>query len=180
MENNQKGCRTTFKLAPFPERMGTTIGNAARRTLLSCIEGTAVTAVWIEGAAHECAVPPGVKEDVADLIARLRRLRVNLPLGDSAILTLRADSEGEIIAGDIAPQYGVEILNPDLPIATLDHDATLSMRIYVERGIGWRSAQEHGKPEHPFGTLPVTFHFSPVERAAYRVEPVEEGKSLTL
>ncbi|MCD6334785.1 MAG: DNA-directed RNA polymerase subunit alpha, partial [Candidatus Latescibacteria bacterium] len=120
MDNEQKEYRTTFKLAPLPERMGTTIGNAVRRTLVSSIEGTAVTAVWIEGAAHECAVLPGVKEDVVDMVARLRQLRVKLLLGDSATLTLRADSEGEITAGDIAPQYGVEILNPDLPIATLD------------------------------------------------------------
>ena len=180
MDNEQKGCRSTFKVAPFPERMGTTIGNAVRRTLLSRIEGTAVTAVWIEGATHECAVLPGVKEDVVDLIAHLRQLKVRLSLTDSATLTLRAESEGKVTAADIAPQPGVEILHPDLRIATLDQGAALSMRIYVERGIGWRSAQENRKPEHPFGTLPVASHFSPVEKAAYRVEQAEEGEALVV
>lgn len=178
MNPTAKWAYAKLKAGPFPTRMGTTVGNAVRRTLLSAIEGHAVTAVRIRGISHEFAMIPGIKEDGVDLIANLRKLRVKSLWSEATWLELRAQTGGIVRAGAIRPKQGIEILNPELPLATLEEGAELAMDMEVSRGVGWRPAEANRRPDHPSGVLPVESDFSPVGRVAYAVEKEDEGENV--
>jgi DNA-directed RNA polymerase subunit beta len=155
----------------LPKGAGAPIGNALRRTLLSQLEGVAVTAVRIAGARHEFDCVDGVTEDITEIIANLRQLELKVCDNKNETLLLRiCTNQREVKALDIETNGDVEILNPQLHIATLNPGARLKMEIEVEKGTGFRLARDNRKHSHSFNTIPVTSDFSPVKRVGYTVD----------
>jgi DNA-directed RNA polymerase subunit alpha len=156
---------------PLDRGFGTTLGNALRRVLLSSIPGAAVTSVKIEGVLHEFSTIPGVVEDVTQIILNLKELTLRLHTDKPKLLRLEARGKREVTARDFQPDAEVEILNPDLLIATIDKkDAKLAMEVVVERGKGYVPAERHRRSEHVIGVIPVDSVFSPVQKVNYVVE----------
>ena len=168
--------RQRFAVSPLEPGFGHTLGNSIRRTLLSSIPGAAVTQVRFDDALHEFTTLPGVKEDVTDIILNLKDivLRVHADEG----VTLRCDKRGpgDVTAGDLQLTADVEVLNPDLHIATLNGKGRLAIDVTVERGRGYSSA-ERNKRSTTIGVIPVDSIFSPVRRVAFSVEPVRVEQS---
>jgi DNA-directed RNA polymerase subunit alpha len=162
--------RSRFVIEPLEPGFGHTMGNSLRRTLLGSIPGAAVTSVKIEGVLHEFSTIPKVNEDVTDIILNVKDMVLRSELEEPVTVYLKAKGPGEVKAGDIAPPAGVEILNPDLHIATLGKGANLEMEMVVERGVGWRPAEQNKKPRDPIGVIPVDSIFSPVRRVTFTVE----------
>jgi DNA-directed RNA polymerase subunit alpha len=167
-----------FTIEPFEKGFGHSIGNGLRRVLLGSIEGTAVTALEIDGVEHEFRTITGVVEDVTDLVLAFKRLRVTVESSElPAELTLEASGAGEVKASDIECPAGVEIVNPDMHIATLSaDDAKLSVRLRVRRGRGYVAAEETGEPVDEIGVIPLDAAYSPVLRVRYGVEATRVGK----
>lgn len=163
---------------PFEKGFALTIGNVLRRTLLSSIEGTAITSVRIAGALHEFCSLRGVVEDVADIILNLKALRLKLYRERSKTLYLKASGEGEVRASLVSPDPDVEVLNPDLYIATLDKDGSLEIEMEVRKGRGYVPAERNRREGMPIGVIPMDSLFSPVVKVAYQVEPVKPGDPL--
>ena len=172
----EEGNRQRFAVSPLEPGFGHTLGNSIRRTLLSSIPGAAVTQVRFDDALHEFTTLPGVKEDVTDIILNLKDvvLRVH---ADEAV-TLRCDKRGpgDVSAGDMQLTADVEVLNPDLHIATLNGKGRLAIDVTVERGRGYVSAEKN-KRSTTIGVIPVDSIFSPVRRVAFSVEPVRVEQS---
>src|SRR4051812_38837819 len=166
----EEGNRQRFAVGPLEPGFGHTIGNSLRRTLLSSIPGAAVTQVRFDDALHEFTTLTGVKEDVTDIILNLKDIVLRV-LSDEPV-TLRLDSRGPgvVTAGDIALTSDVEILNPELTIATLNGKGRLAIDVTVERGRGYLSADKN-KKSSTIGVIPVDSIFSPVRRVAFSVEP---------
>jgi DNA-directed RNA polymerase subunit alpha len=168
--------RQRFAVSPLEPGFGHTLGNSIRRTLLSSIPGAAVTQVRFDDALHEFTTLPGVKEDVTDIILNLKDvvLRVHSDEG----VTLRCDKRGpgDVTAGDLQLTADVEVLNPDLHLATLNGKGRLAIDVTVERGRGYASA-ERNKHSTTIGVIPVDSIFSPVRRVAFSVEPVRVEQS---
>jgi DNA-directed RNA polymerase subunit alpha len=162
--------RSRFIIEPLEPGFGYTLGNSLRRTLLSSIPGAAVSSVKIEGVLHEFSTIPKVTEDVTDVILNVKQMVIRSDLDEPGTIYLKAKGPGEVTAGDIAPPAGIEILNPDLHIATLAKGASLEMEMTVERGVGYRPADQNKKPRDPIGVVPVDSIFSPVRRVSYSVE----------
>ncbi len=169
-ENEINPTRSKFAIEPLEPGFGYTIGNSLRRTLLSSIPGTAISAVRIDGVLHEFSTIPKVTEDVTDIILNLKELVVRSELEEPTTVYLRAKGPAEVTAGDVAPPAGVEILNPELHIATLGKGASIEMEMTVERGVGYRMADKNKKPRDPIGVIPVDSIFSPVRKVSYAVE----------
>ena len=161
--------RRKFTIEPLEPGFGYTLGNSLRRTLLSSIPGAAVTQVKIDGVEHEFSTIEGVAEDVTDIILNLKELVVRSENEEPTMVHLRVTGPAEVKAGDLQLPTGIEILNPDQHIATLNKKATLSMEIHIEQGRGYRAAQSAAK--EAIGTIPVDGLFSPVKRVTYEVEP---------
>jgi DNA-directed RNA polymerase subunit beta len=157
----------------IPRGVGLNLGNALRRTLLSQLEGAAVTAVRINGALHEFDCIDGVKEDVTEIIGNLRKLDLRLD-GDGSVVARIATNQREVKALDIQTDGSLEVLNPDLHIATLNPGASLQMEIEIEKGRGFRHAKENLKSGHPENTIPMASDFSPVRRVGYSIEQIDE------
>ncbi len=165
-----------FIMEPLERGFGVTLGNALRRVLLSSIPGAAVTSVKIENVLHEFATVPGVVEDVTQLILNLKELSFKLHSDKPKLLRLDVRGKRDVTAGDLAPDAEVEILNPDLHIATLDgKNAHLVMELVVERGKGYVPAERHRKSEHVIGVIPVDSVFSPIQKVNYAVEDTRVG-----
>ncbi|MBR2742915.1 MAG: DNA-directed RNA polymerase subunit alpha [Clostridia bacterium] len=164
-------CYGKFVVAPLERGYGTTLGNSLRRVLLSSLAGVAVTGVKIDGVQHEFSTIPGVKEDVSEIILNLKQLTAKLHSDDLKTLYISAQGECEITAGSIKEDADVEILNPDLHIATLGPDAKLHMEITINKGRGYVSA-ERNKQLYPFAvdTIPVDSIYTPVLKVNYYVE----------
>jgi len=162
--------RSRFAIEPLEPGFGYTVGNSLRRTLLSSIPGAAISAVRIDGVLHEFSTVPKVTEDVTDIILNLKELVARSDLEEPTIVYLKAKGPAEVTAGDIAPPAGVEILNPELHIATLGKGASLEMEMTVERGVGYRMADKNKKARDPIGVIPVDSIFSPVRKVSYSVE----------
>jgi DNA-directed RNA polymerase subunit alpha len=162
--------RSRFIVEPLEPGFGYTIGNALRRTLLSSIPGAAISSVRIEGVLHEFSTIPNVTEDVTDIILNLKELVIRSEVDEPVTVYLKAKGPGEVTAGDIAPPAGVEILNPDLHIATIGKGGSLEMEMVVERGVGYRMAEKNKRPRDPIGVIPVDSLFSPVRKVSYQVE----------
>ena len=162
--------RSKFAIEPLEPGFGYTVGNSLRRTLLSSIPGAAISSVRIEGVLHEFTTIPKVTEDVTDIILNLKGLVVRSDLEEPTTIYLKAKGAAEVTAGDIAPPAGIEILNPELHIATLARGASLEMEMTVERGVGYRMADKNKKPRDPIGVIPVDSIFSPVRKVSYAVE----------
>ncbi len=168
--------RQSFAIGPLEPGFGHTIGNSLRRTLLSAIPGAAATQIRFDDALHEFTTLPGVKEDVTDLILNLKDLVLRVD-GDEDV-TLRIDVRGpaSVTARDIQPANDVEVLNPDLHIATLNSKGRLALDIFVEKGRGYVSADKN-KRSATIGVLPVDSIFSPVRRVAFTIEPTRVEQS---
>ena len=162
--------RSKFVIEPLEPGFGYTVGNSLRRTLLSSIPGAAISSVRIEGVLHEFSTIPKVTEDVTDIIMNLKELVVRSESDEPVTVYLKAKGPGSVTAGDIAPPAGVEILNPDLHVATLGKGGSLEMEMNVERGVGYRMADKNKNARDPIGVIPVDSIFSPVRRVSYAVE----------
>jgi DNA-directed RNA polymerase subunit alpha len=167
----------TFTIEPLDKGFGYTFGNGLRRVLLSSLGGAAVTSVRIEGVAHEFSSVPGVKEDVTDIILNLKDLVVRMHTdADEVEVPLVATGPGEVKAKDIDLPSGVEILNPDAPIATLEKKTKLEVYLTIGRGRGYAAAEENKSDDQPIGVIPIDSIFSPVKRVAYAVEAARVGQ----
>ena len=165
-----------FIIEPFERGFGHTIGNGLRRVLLSSIEGAAVTAVRIEGAAHEFDSLEGVYEDVADIILNLKRLRVE---SDSVLpITCRIEKSGEgtVTGADVQCPGDAEVVNPELHICTLTMERDLTVELEVRKGRGYVPADENRDEAQALGTIPVDSIYSPVQRVRYSIEATRVGK----
>jgi DNA-directed RNA polymerase subunit alpha len=165
-----------FSIEPFVRGFGSTLGNSLRRVLLSSIEGTAVTAVKIQGVLHEFSSIPGVLEDVTDVILNLKNLRVRLFEDDSATFLLEAKKKGEIRAAMIDTRGRGEVVNSDMVVATLAEDGVFSAELEVRRGRGYVTSDEHTKESREIGVIPVDAIFSPVRRVRFHTEETRVGK----
>jgi len=159
-----------FTIAPLEPGFGHTLGNSLRRTLLSSIHGAAVTQVRFDEALHEFDVIPGVKEDVTDLILNIKDLVLTCSAEEPVTLRLDSRGPGEVTAGDIQTTADVEVLNPELHLATVNAKGRLALDLTVEQGRGYLSA-ERNKRTSTIGLIPVDAIFSPVRRVAFSVEP---------
>jgi DNA-directed RNA polymerase subunit alpha len=169
--------RGTFTIEPLDKGFGYTFGNGLRRVLLSSLGGAAVTSVRIEGVAHEFSSVPGVKEDVTDIILNLKDLVVRMHTdADEVEAPLVATGPGEIKAKDIDLPSGVEILNPDAPIATLEKKTKLEVYLTIGRGRGYSAAEENKSDDQPIGVIPIDSIFSPIRRASYSVATARVGQ----
>ncbi len=166
-----------FIASPLERGYGTTLGNALRRILLSSIQGAAVTSVKIDGVLHEFSTVPGVKEDVADIIMNFKELKLRLHGVDKTIIHLDATGPREVKAGDIQVNHNVEILNPDLHIATLDNDAKLKIEMTVEMGKGYISSEQNKTSNQAVGVIPIDSIFSPIQKVNYTVTNARVGQS---
>jgi DNA-directed RNA polymerase subunit alpha len=170
------GSRSKFVVEPLEPGFGYTLGNTLRRTLLARIPGAAITTVQIEGVQHEFSTIPGVVEDVVDIILNLKQVVLRIDATESAqIMYLSAKGAGEVTAGNIKTPAGVEIVNPDLHIATLSASGRLEIELTAERGVGYRSA-ERNQASEVIGIIPIDSIFSPVRKVTYQVEPTQVGQ----
>jgi DNA-directed RNA polymerase subunit alpha len=174
---NVEDNRGTFVVEPLDKGFGYTFGNSLRRVLLSSLGGAAIKSVRIEGVAHEFSTVPGVKEDVTDIILNLKDVVVRMHTdADEVEAPLVATGPGEIKAKDIDLPAGVEILNPDAPIATLEKRTKLEMYLTLGRGRGYSPAEENKSEDQPIGVIPIDSIFSPIRRAAYNVDSARVGQ----
>ena len=165
-----------FVIEPLERGFGTTIGNSIRRVLLSSLPGAAVVGVRIDGVAHEFSTMPNVVEDVAEIILNLKGLRLLLHSEDPKSLMLEAEGKGDVTALDIQTDIDVEILNPNLHIASLDEGGQLRMEIHVDTGRGYVIAEQNKMPDQPIGVIPMDSMFSPVTRVNFQVENTRIGQ----
>ncbi len=165
-----------FVMEAFERGWGITVGNAMRRVLLSSLQGAAVTTVKIDGVDHEYSHVDGVKEDVTDIILNLKQLRVKLISDHDEIIRLDVSGEGKVTAANIEENPGVEILNPDLHIATLSGNASLTMEMKVSDGRGYVIAEELKEENSPIGTITIDANFSPVSKVAFKVSDTRLGQ----
>jgi DNA-directed RNA polymerase subunit alpha len=165
-----------FSCEPLERGFGITIGNSLRRILLSSLQGTAITAIKIEGALHEFMHLPDVVEDVTDIILNLKEVVLRAP--DAKLRTLRIDKDGEgrVTAGDIILSDGVECMNPDHHIATLSRGGKLHMELHIGMGRGYVPAERNKSLNMPVGVIPVDSLFSPVRKVNYTVTNARVGQ----
>jgi DNA-directed RNA polymerase subunit alpha len=166
-----------FYAQPFERGFGTTIGNSLRRVLLSSIEGAAVTGVKIEGVLHEFSPIPGVVEDATNIILNLKQIPIKLHKSQTKSLYLRVDKPGEVRASDLEADSGIEILDPDLLIATVSDGGSLHMEMRVKQGRGYVSADKNFDEDLGIGWIPVDSVHSPVRRVTYLVEAARLGQT---
>ena len=167
--------RSRFIIEPLEPGFGYTMGNTLRRTLLSRIPGAAITSVRIEGVLHEFTTVEGVKQDVVDIILNLKQVVLRMDSDESQTLFLSAKGSGDVKAGQFKLPAGVEVVNPDLVIASLSSSGSLDMEVTVERGVGYRTAEKNKKNE-TIGVIPIDSIFSPVRKVAYEVGATQVGQ----
>ncbi|MBR1980671.1 DNA-directed RNA polymerase subunit alpha [Candidatus Proelusimicrobium excrementi] len=163
-----------FIAEPYESGLGHTVGNSLRRILLSGLEGAAVTAVKVEGTTHEYSTIPNVREDVIQILLNLKKLRVKMEGSQKEYLTLEADKPGVVTAASIKEVDGVEIINKDLEIVTLEAGGAIRMEIEISRGKGY--GEEDVKATRPVGFMPIDSIFSPILKVHYDVEPARVGQ----
>jgi DNA-directed RNA polymerase subunit alpha len=169
--------RGSFVIEPLDRGFGYTFGNSLRRVLLSSLAGAAVTSVRVEGVAHEFSTIKGVTEDVTDIVLNLKGIVCRMHSDATEIeAPLVVTGPGEITAKDIDLPAGVEILNPDVHIATLEKKTKLEMYLTIGRGRGYRPAEDNKSDDQPIGVIPIDSIFSPVRRVAYSVEQARVGQ----
>jgi DNA-directed RNA polymerase subunit alpha len=174
---NVEDNRGTFTVEPLDRGFGYTFGNSLRRVLLSSLAGAAVTSVRIEGVAHEFSTIKGVKEDVTDIVLNLKGVVCRMHSDATEVeAPLVVTGPGDVTAKDIDLPAGVEILNPDAHIATLEKKTKLELYITIGRGRGYAPAEDNKSPDQPIGVIPIDSIFSPVRRVAYSVEQARVGQ----
>lgn len=167
-----------FVVSPLERGYGTTLGNSLRRILLSSLPGAAATSIKIDGVQHEFSTIPGVTEDVTEIILNIKKLAIKLHSDIPKTVYIEAKGEQEITAGDIKRDSDVEILNPDLHIATLNSDANLYMEITLSNGRGYVSAEKNKLNMQPIiGVIPVDSIYTPVTKVNYTVENTRVGSA---
>lgn len=166
-----------FVVEPLERGYGTTLGNSLRRILLSSLPGAAVTSVQIDGALHEFSTIDGVVEDVTTIILNLKDLALKIYSDETKTLEIDVQGEGTVTARDLIYDSDVEVLNPDLHIATLNEKGSLHMKLTAERGRGYRPAEDNKRDDLPIGVIPIDSVFTPVSRANYQVENTRVGQS---
>ena len=164
-----------FTVEPLERGFGTTIGNSLRRILLSSIQGAAVKAIRVDGVLQEVSSIPDVVEDVTDIALNVKGLRVKNHRNGPVTLHLSKTGPGEVTAGDIEPNADIEMLNPEMYIATLDVTGQLDMELYVDVGRGYRPADTREAEDYPLNTILVDAVFTPIERVKYKVENARVG-----
>jgi len=165
-----------FEAKPLERGFGLTLGNALRRVLLSSLQGAAVYAVKIDGVLHEFSTVPGVKEDVVNIILNIKQLRLKCHSNTPQTITIDVSGEKEVKASDIKTTPDIEVLNPDLHIATLGAKGKLKMEMMVKTGKGYVPAEQNKDPNMPVGTIPIDAIFSPIVRVNYYVTNARVGQ----
>jgi DNA-directed RNA polymerase subunit alpha len=164
-----------FSAEPFERGYGITIGNSLRRVLLSSIMGAAITTVKIEGVDHEFSTIRGVKEDVTEIILNLKKVVLRMDDDKPRMLRIEKKGEGIVTAGDIIHEGGVEIVNPDHPIATLSEEAKFYMEMKAKVGRGYVPSERNLEEDDPIGTIPIDAIYSPIKKVSYNVTPARVG-----
>jgi DNA-directed RNA polymerase subunit alpha len=176
----EEGTRTDvyakFIAEPFEAGYGHTVGNSLRRVLLSSLEGAAITAVKIQGAAHEFQILPNVVEDVTDIILNLKKVKFKAHDHEIRNLILSVNKEGDVTAGDIQDSAQCEVINKDFVICTLDKKIKFDMELEVRVGRGFATGDENKTPDQPIGVISIDSIFSPVTRVKYAVEATRVGQ----
>mgnify|MGYP001038774812 CR=1 FL=1 len=176
LEQGATNKHSRFVVEPFERGYGTTIGNTLRRVLLASLEGSAVTAIRIEGIQHEFSAIPGIKEDVTDVVLNLKRCQLSLNKDDSIIFPFTHKGAGEITAGELFKKADVEVFNPELVVFTAtSKTATIEMEIKVARGRGYITADNFELEHAPLGTIYLDANFSPVTKVNFFVEDARVG-----
>ena len=165
-----------FVVEPLERGYGTTLGNSLRRILLSSLPGAAVTSVKIEGVLHEFSTIPHVREETPEILLNLKELRMKIHSQEPQVLIVDAQGEGEVRAGDIKAPAEVEILNPELVIATLEEGGKLYMEITAQVGRGYVTAERNKFPNQPIGVIPVDSIFSPIRKVNFNIEDTRVGQ----
>jgi len=178
LEIDEKTNYAKFVCEPLERGYGVTIGNSLRRILLSSLPGAAITSVKIEGVVHEFSTIQNVVEDVPEIIVNLKMVRLKLQNNEEKIVRIDYKGEGEVKAGDIITDDTVEVLNPDLHIATLAEGAHLQVEMTVEKGRGYNSAEKNKKDTQAIGVLPIDSIFTPVKKVNYAVENTRVGQNI--
>jgi DNA-directed RNA polymerase subunit alpha len=164
-----------FIAEPLAQGFGITIGNSLRRVLLSSIQGAAVISIAIDGVKHEFSTIDGVREDVTQILLNLKEIRFRVHTDEIITLRLFGEGSGKITAADIQPNGQVDVINPDLHIATLDKCDGWNIEMQVRRGRGYELAEEHMPPDQPIGVIPLDSKFSPVKKVNFLVEETRVG-----
>lgn len=165
-----------FVCEPLERGYGVTIGNSLRRILLSSLPGCAITSAKIEGVLHEFSTIPNVVEDVPELIVNLKNVRLKFNENEEKVLRINFKGEGEVTAGDIQTDGTVEILNPDLHIATVAEGGSLVMEMTADRGRGYNSSEKNKKTNQDISVLPIDSIYTPVKKVNYHVENTRVGQ----
>lgn len=176
VEVGQNNCYGKFVVEPLERGFGHTLGNSLRRVLLSSLPGVAVSSVHIEGVQHEFSTVPGVKEDVTEIILNLKGLAVKMFTDNPKQVIIDVKGPCVLTAGDINVDDEVEIINPDLHIATLNEDAHLQMQLMLEKGRGYVSADKNKNASMPIGVIPMDSIFTPIRKVNYSVEDTRVGQ----
>lgn len=171
-EDNRYG---KFICEPLERGYGTTFGNSLRRMLLSSLEGAAITSIRIDGVLHEFSTIQGVRDDVTNIVLNLKELCLKMAGNEPRIIRIDVEGEKEVTAADIICDADIEILNPDLHIATVNEDGKLKIEMTVERGRGYVPADKNKKPDDTIGVIPIDSIFSPVKRVNYTVQDTRVG-----
>lgn len=175
LDSSSTGDYAKFSLSPLNRGYGATLGNSIRRILLSSLEGVAPTSIKIDGVVHEFSTIPGVKEDVTEIILNVKNIAAKLYCDGPKTVLLEADGECELTAGDINPDAEVEIMNPDLHIASLNSEAKFRMEIVLDKGIGYVSSDKNKDQSLPVGAIPVDSIYTPVKKVNATIENVRVG-----
>ena len=165
-----------FVCEPLERGYGVTIGNSLRRILLSSLPGCAITSVKIDGVLHEFSCISNVVEDVPEIIVNLKNVRLKFDGNEEKTLRIEHKGEGEVTAGDIITDGTVEILNPDLHIATVSEGGNLVMEMTADRGRGYNSSEKNKKPNQDISVLPIDSIYTPVKKVNYQVENTRVGQ----
>ena len=175
VESQADGSYGKFIVEPLERGYGTTLGNSLRRVLLSSLPGTAATSIKIDGVQHEFSTIPGVKEDVTEIVLNVKQITAKLHTEGKKMAVIEAVGPGLVTAGDIKCDSEMEILNPELPIATLSDGAKLTMELSFDHGRGYVSADKNKQPTQPIGVIPVDSIYTPIHKVNYTVEPTRVG-----
>ncbi|MBO4293443.1 MAG: DNA-directed RNA polymerase subunit alpha [Clostridia bacterium] len=165
-----------FVCEPLERGYGVTIGNSLRRILLSSLPGCSITSVKIDGVLHEFSTLPNVVEDIPEIIVNLKNVRLKFDENEEKTLRIEHKGEGEVTAGDIISDGTVEILNPDLHIATISEGGSLVMEMTADRGRGYNSSEKNKKPNQDISVLPIDSIYTPVKKVNYQVDNTRVGQ----
>lgn len=180
VERSDDGTYGKFVCEPLDRGYGITLGNSLRRVLLSSLDGVAITSIKIDGVLHEFSTLPGVREDISEIILNLKQLSLKFTRDevDELDITVDVSGECEFTAKDLDVNSDIEILNPELHIATLDTDAHIHMQCHIERGKGYVPSTKNKRDTDVIGVIPIDSIFSPIVRTNYEVGNIRVGNEM--